>query len=156
MIQMTLGNLISVLEEVKDKTKWVKFDFDSYPDRLHSWRGIYSDLAVGYQSYRRIRVSTFLKRLKFAVNKVFTGYKGGEYIMDVDTRIWIEHEGQWQSTRGIVGVTQDEKWVILNTGNCEENTIVIGEVPKIGLNLSIELSGIYRSIINAAGRKEIL
>jgi hypothetical protein len=116
--QMNLGQLIDALER-KDATKEVVFDFAHFrPCGVHSWRGDYSHLAIGYTSdYRRgenITVGQLLDTLRDADGKEFTGWKGGEFIMDRDTPVWVAENGETGNT-GIADVEDTGIYVVLNT-----------------------------------------
>lgn len=112
--QLKLGELIALLEKCEPKTK-VSFDFVYFvPDcSIHSWRGSYDELALGYgpSSLRDgddPTVEKMLDILKGAVGKEFYGWKGGEYTMHLDTPLWVGNPRDAGHT-AIVGV-KDEKW----------------------------------------------
>ena len=133
--QLTLGELIEKLEArgVNQKengeyeSKWISFDFGSaIPTSLDSWRGSYSELALGYAlsgregegDYENTTVESLLKELKNSVGKTFYGWKGGDFIMDKDTPIWVANSGSSDST-GVIGVLDIGWKVILLTAYCE-------------------------------------
>jgi len=95
--QMTLGELIAALDR-KDKDKPVTFGWNyCEPTTVHSYRGDYADLAIGYDKTnwdKRCTVESLLKTLNDANGQTFTGYKGGEYFMDVDTLMWADPSNQ--------------------------------------------------------------
>ena len=85
--QMTLGKLITVLEAMPK---------DSMVANLcdpRSYRGYYIDLAFDHEKGKRPAVE-LLKECKETVGKVFSGYKGGDYVMDESTPIWIAGYGE--------------------------------------------------------------
>lgn len=85
--QMTLGKLISALEAMKP---------DDEVDRLespHSYRGYYCDLAFE-RGKGKMPVRELLKECRAAMGQVFTGYKGGDYVMGALTPIWIAKYGE--------------------------------------------------------------
>jgi len=99
--QLSLGELIEKLERVEDKSLSVTFDFCYLPvSGLNSWRGDYAELAVGYTEYGLVglTVEAFLTECKAAVGKRFEGYKGGTYLMDTDTPIWVANWGDSSDT----------------------------------------------------------
>lgn len=99
---MVLGDLIKKLE-CCDLEARVQFDFCRHtPGAFHSYRGFYEDLALT-PDQSEITVSDFLKACKHAVGGTFTGWKGGEFRMGEDTRVWVASSGDATNT-GIVAV----------------------------------------------------
>lgn len=84
-IQMTLGELITSLEMMSPnlKIKGLAAECDSY-------RGYYCDLAF---EPGESTAGDLLKVAKDALNKEFTGYKGGEYVMRKNTPVWCSSYG---------------------------------------------------------------
>ncbi len=130
--QLTLGQLIKKIEGInpvynigsEEKEKQVVFDFCSaVPTELDSWRGSYCELALGYEldefnkESHYVSVSGFLKELKGALNRFFCGWKGGEYLMDKNTPIWVDNPGYCHKT-AIINVIEDDNKVWLITGKC--------------------------------------
>jgi hypothetical protein len=58
----------------------------------HSYRGYYEDLA--FSECRGVSVAEMLATASACVGRTFTGYKGGEYMMYGDTRVWIAPYGE--------------------------------------------------------------
>ena len=79
--QVTLGELISTLERMpRDKILNNAFrGGDSY-------RGYYDELA--FEPCDEVRVSDLLEDARSCVGVTFSGYKGGEYTMYLNTPIW--------------------------------------------------------------------
>jgi hypothetical protein len=86
--QLTLGKLIEKIEPIAGKQSerkdeaTVKFDFEYlFPTTIDSWRGSYNELALNFVMVdgkeKELTVTDFLKLLKGAIGKEFTGYKGG-------------------------------------------------------------------------------
>lgn len=131
--QLTLGELIEKLEAIPEREngedKEVLFDFEyAFPTEFGSWRGVYRELALGFafvgyglgdnQERKEPTLKEFIKMCKETIGKEFTGWKGGEFIMDENTPIWVANDGNSGET-GIVGV-KDEGWrVRLLTELCE-------------------------------------
>jgi hypothetical protein len=115
--QLSLGELIQELEKVGiydsvGKPKHVCFDFGSaLPTTLDSWRGSYDELALGYTlsgydgsaSFEDSTAPVLLNELKSAIGKEYTGWKGGDYVMNEKTPLWVDNSGNANNT-GIVGV----------------------------------------------------
>jgi hypothetical protein len=131
--QLSLGELIKEIERCEifkdDKTpKEVDFDFGSaVPTKLDSWRGSYSELALGYklsgydndaEHFASCKADELLKELKDAIGKEYTGWKGGDYIMDENTPIWVANPGNGGET-GIVGVIDRGYKLVILTAFCE-------------------------------------
>lgn len=87
-----LGDLISFLAEHHEKIVRVPFLGTSVksPD---SYRGYYSDLALS-PSKEPITAKELHGLLSLILNTNLTGYKGGEYMMDRNTPLWISNYGQ--------------------------------------------------------------
>lgn len=86
MANMTLGKLIEWLEQ-QDKDLIVKDGFSV----AHSDRGDYSELA--FCPEQEARIGDMLECAKSAVGATFTGWKGGEYVMDENTPVYIGDYG---------------------------------------------------------------
>jgi hypothetical protein len=125
--QLTLGKLIEKIEPIVAKQKErnergsdeaeVIYDFCYlFPTDIDSWRGAYCELALNHnENGERMKVTAFLKMLKEAVGKEYTGYKGGEFTMSVNTPIWVANYGSAGST-AVVDVLDEGFLVILVTG----------------------------------------
>ena len=83
---MTLGELIERLEALPEDM--LLAEGFGIPD---SYRGTYSELA--FAPCANVRVYEMLKHAKSAVGATFTGYKGGEYLMTLDTPCHIAEYG---------------------------------------------------------------
>ena len=84
--QMTLGRMIEVLEGMPETTKIEGLGC------LDSYRGYYRDLAFEPEEGKS-PVSEILVTCRAAMGKVFTGYKGGDFIMGALTPMWLAHYG---------------------------------------------------------------
>ena len=121
MKQLTLGEFISKLKECskdyKEQEKTIRFDFCNFePNGIDSYRGYYDQLALGYKEnsfQQELKISQVLEYCEKAIGKTFTGWKGGEYVMDEDTPLWVANSGETGST-AIVGVI-DSYEVIIQT-----------------------------------------
>lgn len=98
---MTLGMLNDALSPVPDAAA-VILDCGGSVSGTHSYRGYYEDLefqrADVVSSARDVRALAMK-----ALGQRFEGYKGGGYVMDRDTPVWI---GEYGSSKGraLVGV----------------------------------------------------
>lgn len=132
--QMTLGEAIAVLEnskltyesDGKVKEKTVYFDFEYlFPTGLDSWRGSYAELAIEFDWADRSdndkqppTGKEFLKWLKEAVGKTYTGYKGGDFTMGKTTPLWVANYGNSGET-GLVAIDVKDYGITLRTWKCE-------------------------------------
>lgn len=96
---MSLGELIAALQR-KDQEAEVRLDFAYYRPSgwLHSYRGVYEQLALDYDDKTEITVGQLVAKLKDAIGKTFHGWKGGEYTMDEDTPVWVDKDRDASST----------------------------------------------------------
>ncbi len=84
--QLTLGALIEVLEKMPADAQVANLrDPDSY-------RGYYEDLSFERRDGTR-PAAELLADCKDAMGKTFTGYKGGDYVMGAETRLWVASYG---------------------------------------------------------------
>lgn len=88
----------SVLEDLKknaeahgDNLKVTMVDGTPIGD-FHSYRGYYEDLACGAQT-EVLSLKEFIAKLEACIDKTFTGYKGGEFLMSSSTPFWISDYG---------------------------------------------------------------
>lgn len=131
--QLSLGELISEIEKIgiqkgNGEIKDVSFDFGSaVPTILDSWRGSYNELALGYElsgydnnekHFSDCKADKFLEHLKSVIGKEFYGWKGGEYVMDENTPVWVANSGNSGNT-AIVGVLDDGWRLVIITSYCE-------------------------------------
>lgn len=96
---MTLGKFIKALEKCSRKATVTLEPFGAIPTCFDSYRGYYSDLALGYvfSEYSpdvEITVEQLLKMAKKCIGKTFTGWKGGDFVMDETTPLWISNLGK--------------------------------------------------------------
>jgi len=84
--QMTLGDIIKYLEaQPENKEIQGLGDLDSY-------RGYYADLAFEpTDNYEQ--AGSLLEKCKSAMGQVFTGYKGGDFVMGALTPLWVASYG---------------------------------------------------------------
>ena len=82
MSDINLGGIITVLRTV-DPTLVLRAGFRG----AFSYRGYYQDLAFLYGA--NVTVAESLACAQAAVHAVYTGYKGGSYLMGVKTTCWL-------------------------------------------------------------------
>lgn len=112
--QMTAGELLSALKR-KDQTLDVVFDFVFFrPNGIHSYRGYYEDLAIGYESGTQTKVGDVVAMLDGVIGQTLHGYEGGKYYMNSDTVLWVANYNESGGT-AIVDVIDDRYRIILKT-----------------------------------------
>lgn len=101
---MTVAELIDQLERHHDAER-VVFDFGCMvPTDFQSWRGSYSELALGYGNEPDMdgpeapSAKELRQRLKDACSRYHHGYKGGEFKMGPNTEIWVDNWGECSCT----------------------------------------------------------
>lgn len=104
--EYNLGNLINDLEQYKDEFLEVEFDDGSIPTNFDSWRGNYCELALNYEKDSDCYSSDLYRKSFNANGSMFVGYKGGDFIMDLDTPIH-------QANYGETGVKYDNRVYVL-------------------------------------------
>lgn len=89
----TLGDLINELEKFPKEWKVYIKPFHLIPQNFTSYRGYYSDLCLTYttrdESKERTTVGSLLAMAKEVDGKELLGYKGGEFLMNKETPIWV-------------------------------------------------------------------
>ena len=114
--QLTLGDMIRLLDRVEKPETTVRFDFGRLkPRELDSYRGYYDQLALGWwESEKDVTVAELLVECRKAVGNTFDGYKGGEYKMTLSTPLWVANYGDCHDT-AIVGVVDAGWQVVIET-----------------------------------------
>ena len=108
---LTLAGLIEALKEADPKAI-VLFDWNrESPNYPHSYRGYYSDLSFHWKG-NELTVESFLEGCEDSLGRTFTGWKGGDFIMDKDTLLWAADFGD--TGRAIIAI-HGENPVILIT-----------------------------------------
>lgn len=115
--QLKLGELIFLLSRIDPKAQ-VRFDFARFkPTTLDSYRGDYSELALGFGARMEtaaVTVEDLLELCRATLGKTLQGYKGGDYTMGENTRVWVANWGDCHDT-ALVGVIDQENEAILET-----------------------------------------
>jgi len=121
--EYNLGNLIEDLKQYKDKFLQVEFDDGNVPTEFSSWRGSYCELALEYSDEGECYTDE-LYRKAFNVNgSMYEGYKGGEFIMDLETPI---HQANYGETgvhnkkgdyicKKVIGIKEKDNKIIIKT-----------------------------------------
>lgn len=100
---LCLGGLLDRLREADPEAL-------VYLERPHSYRGYYADLALE-PAARPIRVWELINQLSDVIDTELTGYKGGEFLMEADTPVWIAAYGN----TGLALIDFDPKHLTITT-----------------------------------------
>lgn len=105
--QMTLGDFHAELSSVDPSTIVRTENFEALGE-AHSYRGYYEEIAFEPASPgTTVTAGELAQVVENAIGTVFTGWKGGDFRMDVDTPVWISSEGM-NSGRQLVGVEVED------------------------------------------------
>jgi hypothetical protein len=99
---MLLESWIATLA-ILDPDALIEMEDGTTPVCLTSYRGYYEDLALDYNHSRPVTVGVLLDDARKAVGATFEGYKGGDFIMRGDTRVWVSEWGRSEG-RDLTGV----------------------------------------------------
>lgn len=91
--EYNLGRFIKELKEL-DQEKLIYVEKNIGCEGLSSWRGSYCELALDYEKGKKSKVKEVLKNAKDTLDKILTGYKGGDFVMDKNTPIHIANYGE--------------------------------------------------------------
>ncbi len=111
--QLTLGELLILLNNIPDKSKEVRLDSGDYPVKYISWRGDYAEIALTYQEHPTgYTVEDWIKFTKEAIGQTFEGYKGGDFTMGKTTPVWVSNWSE-PNTDGVSDVIQEEDGTVV-------------------------------------------
>lgn len=121
--EYNLGMLIKELKKYKDEILEVEFDDGNIPTDFDSWRGSYCELALGYKKEGICHIQTLYRNSFNANGSMFVGYKGGEYVMDLETPIHqanygetsVKYENGDYIQKKIIGIKKEDKKIIILT-----------------------------------------
>ena len=85
---MKLEDLIEILQRFPAERK-VSCGFGN----PHSWRGSYDELA--FEPVNDTTVGEMLGAAKSAIGQTYTGWKGGDFKMGLETSVNIDYRGSW-------------------------------------------------------------
>jgi hypothetical protein len=113
--QLNLKGLLYHLGKC-DHSKPVYYDFGRlFPTDFDSYRGYYEQLALGVSNgAHQHTAGTLFKAAKQCMGKIFTGYKGGDFLMTATTPIWVDNVGDCTGTF-LYGVYESSGTVFLLT-----------------------------------------
>lgn len=118
---LTMGELITLLKNCQNNEE-IYFNFPGqFPTTFDSYRGYYDEIALGHGHYEYphpITRDILIQRIEEAMGPVFTGWKGGEFVYDANTPVWVANPGQCEGY-AITRVIDKGYKIILFTENCE-------------------------------------
>jgi hypothetical protein len=98
---LSLGEFIDKLKKLP-KEAVIQFDFGgSVPTEFESYRGYYSELALGFTGEYGITMPTVKRLLELAeaaVGDTFQGWKGGDHEMSRETSLFVANPGNTSDT----------------------------------------------------------
>ena len=106
---LTLGDIIDKLKQFPLTAK-IYFDFcGTIPDGFTSWRGRYDELALNWkkEGSNDVTVEKLLGWCAKALETTFGGYKGGDFTMGPDTKVWVDNYSEYTCT-GIEDIFKPE------------------------------------------------
>lgn len=106
---LTLGKLVQKLEGHRRD-----YVLPTAYGSFNSYRGYYEDLSISPGSQYKTAGELYDAAMA-ALNKSFTGYKGGEFTMGPNTPLWLAHFGDC-SDIAIVGINDKLEFITINTG----------------------------------------
>jgi hypothetical protein len=122
---ISLGGLINLLKQ-READQLIKFDFCGFvPSGIRSYRGYYDHLALSFdvessrnRSPVELTVATLLELLESSNGSTYTGYKGGQYTMGLQTPVWVDNYACATGT-GIVGLSHCNDMTVISTAFIE-------------------------------------
>lgn len=111
---LQIQQLIDLLKQ-EPASNSVVFDFcHRSPTGVGSYRGYYTDLAIGHgYGVDECTVGQLILMLENAIGKKFTGWKGGEFLMTPTTEVWVANPGEIGSE--IVGLADCSYRTVIET-----------------------------------------
>jgi hypothetical protein len=113
---LTLQALIAALEGVPEDMP-VEFSGGNSPGIMESYRGYYADLSIRPTSGVRY-AGDLLRVARDSLGASFCGYKGGDFVMDSITPLWVADHGCCGDA--IVSAAVQDGKLILATKNIDE------------------------------------
>jgi hypothetical protein len=85
----TLNDLVNALLQVNPDSP-ISFRYCGTPSlKFVSYRGYYQDLAVTPGESGTVTVNEFIFALHKAVGQIYVGWKGGDFVADLDSPLWV-------------------------------------------------------------------
>lgn len=112
--QLTLGQLIKSLES-SSQYATVECTNGISPGTPYSYRGYYSDIAFELNDPTEVdlKVKDFLAICRKVLGTTLEGYKGGDFVMDANTPLWLSAWGDASDVAIMDVVRKDDETVLL-------------------------------------------
>ncbi len=96
--QLTIREIIGKAKNLPDLPVVIScldipFYNGQYPSDTNSYRGYYDELAIALSKDRATTLVMFIRNMKNSIGHSYSGYKGGDYVMNEDTFVWIANYG---------------------------------------------------------------
>lgn len=119
--QLTLGKLIKSLESSNQRAT-VECTNGISPGAPHSYRGYYSDLAfeLNDPTVVNLKVKDFLAVCRKVLDTTLEGYKGGDFVMDADTPLWLSAWGEADDVAMMDVMRKDDETVLIVVKSLED------------------------------------
>lgn len=103
----TTGGFLTLLEEIikTEGSRLPLYAEGRWIGEFGSWRGAYSEAAIGFGFYGALSALGLRNRIADALKnvEVFEGYKGGDYIFDPSTPLHVDDYGDCTGDKSIEG-----------------------------------------------------
>jgi len=97
---ITLGQFIAKCKH-KNLPNFPVYYYHDYgiSSGIESWRGVYDELALDVASdydknIKPLILNEFILMLEECNGETYDGYKGGEFTMNLDTKVWVDNYGE--------------------------------------------------------------
>lgn len=130
---LNVRELIMLLEDI-DESKTISFLDGSHIGKFGSYRGTYSELAIGFSEgtpTSQETVGEFLTRLKNVIGTTIHGWKGGEYTVTEKTTVHKANCGECGDI--VVGIRENELSVDILTRDEDDDELDDEDVSKTKL-----------------------
>ena len=119
--QLTLGKLIKSLES-SNQYSTVECTNGISPGEPHSYRGYYSDLAFELNDPTEVdlKVKDFLVICRKVLDTTLEGYKGGDFVMDTNTPLWLSAWGEADNVAMMDVVRKNDDTVLIVVKSLED------------------------------------
>ena len=119
--QLTLGELIKSLESSSQYATVVCSNGIS-PGTPYSYRGYYSDLAfeLNDPTVVDLKVKDFLAICRKVLDTTLEGYKGGDFVMDANTPLWLSCWGEADDVAIMDVIRKNDETVLLVVKSLED------------------------------------
>jgi hypothetical protein len=120
---MTLGDLVTSLRAMPAALPVVfagRWRDRRHPGFFISYRGFYDQLALTRDGAAAPAAGDLLAAALACDGATFHGYKGGEYVMDLDTPLWVANMGEYPGWRVMrVWHDREDGEVVISTATAE-------------------------------------